>query len=53
MMQLFVSNKVFVKVYSMKYEKKTFNALKLSCKEVGAPKAFIVDYSQTEKSNKV
>ena len=53
MMQLFVSNKGFVKVYDMKSEKEFINALKLFCKEVGAPKAFIVHYSRTEKSNNV
>ena len=53
MMQLFVSDKGFVKVYGMKSEKEFLNALKLFCKEVGAPKAFIVDSDRTEKSNKV
>ena len=53
MMQLFVSDKGFVKVYGMKSEKEFINALKLFCKEVGAPKAFIVDGAQVEKSNKV
>ena len=32
MMQLFVSDKGFVKVYGMKSEKEFINALKLSCK---------------------
>ena len=53
MMQLFVSDKGFVKVYGMKSEKQFINALKLFCKAVGAPKAIIVDSAQTEKSNKV
>ena len=53
MMQLFVSNKGFVKVYGMKSEKEYINALKRLCKEVGAPKAFIVDSARTKKSNKV
>ena len=53
MMQLFMSDKGFVKVYGMKYEKEFTNALKLFCKEVGAPKSIIVDSSRTEKSNKV
>ena len=52
MMQLFVSNKDFVKVYGVKSEKESISALKLFCKEVGAPKAFIVDSACTEKSNK-
>ena len=53
MMQLFVSDKGFFKVYGMKSEKEFINYLKLFCKEVGVPKAFIVDSAQTEKSNKV
>ena len=53
MMQLFVSNKGFVKVYGMKSEKEYINALKRLCKEVGAPKAFIFDSARTKKSNKV
>ena len=53
MMQLFLSDKRFVKVYGMKSEKGFINALKLFFKEVGAPKAFIVDSSRTENSNKV
>ena len=53
MMQLFVSDKGFVKVYGMKSEKEFINAFKIFCKEVGAPKEIIVDSSQTEKSNKV
>ena len=52
-MQLFVSNKGFVKVYGMKSEKEYINALKLFCKEVGAPKAFIVDRAQAQTSKKV
>ena len=53
MMQLFVSDKGFVKVYGMKSEKEFINALKLFCKEVGAPKAFIVDRAQAQTSKKV
>ena len=53
MMQLFVRAKGFVKVYGMRSEKECINTLKLFCKEVGAPKAFIVDSARTEKSNKV
>ena len=43
MMQIFVIGKGFVKVYKMKYDKEFVKALKIFCKEVGAPKAFIVD----------
>ena len=37
----------------MKSEKEFINALKLFCKEVGAPKAFIVDRAQAQTSKKV
>ena len=53
MMQLFLSNKGFVKVYDVKSEKELINTLKLFCKEVWAPKAFMVNGARTEKSNKV
>ena len=53
MMQLFVSDKGFVKVYDVKSEKELINTLKLFCKEVWAPKAFMVNGARTEKSNKV
>ena len=52
-MQLFVSDKGFVKVYAMKSEKEFINALKLFWKEVGAPIEIFVDSSRTYKSNKV
>ena len=52
-MQLFMSDKGFVKVYGMKSEKEFINAFKLFCKEVGAPKAFIVDRAQAQTSKKV
>ena len=45
MMQLFVSDKGFVKVYGMKSESEFPDALKLFCKEVEAPKAIVVDLS--------
>ena len=48
-MQLFVSDKGFVKVYGMKYEKEFVKAHKLFCKEVRAPKAFIADPRPYEK----
>ena len=50
-MQLFVSNKGFVKVYGT--EKEFINTLKLFCKEVGAPQAFIIDRTQAQTSKKV
>ena len=53
MMQLFVSDKGFVKVYGMKSESQFTDALKLFCKEVGAPKAIIVDPYSAQKSEKV
>ena len=53
MMQLFVSDKGFVKVYGMKSESQFPDALKLFCKEVGAPKAIIVDPYSAQKSEKV
>ena len=52
-MQLFVSDKGFVKVYDVKSEKELINTLKLFCKEVWTPKAFMVNGARTEKSNKV
>ena len=53
MMQLFVSDKGFIKVYGMKYEKEMINALKLFFKEVGIPKAFIMDPHPSQKSKGV
>ena len=53
MMQLFVSDKGFVKVYGMKSEREFINALKLFCKEVGAPTAIVVDPHASQKSNQV
>ena len=53
MMQLFVSDKGFVKFYRMKYEKEFVKALKLLFKELGAPKAFIVDPHPYKKINEV
>ena len=52
-MQLFVSDKDFVKVYGMKSETEILNAVKMFCKEVGVPKAVIVDPSPNQKSDKV
>ena len=53
MIQLFVSDKGFVKVYDVKSKKELINTLKLFCKEVWAPKAFMANGARTEKSNKV
>ena len=53
MMQLFVSDKGFVKVYRIKYEKEFVKYLKLFYKEVGSPKAFIVYPHKSQKSNGV
>ena len=53
MMQIFVSDKCFVKVHRMKYEKEFVKALKIFCKEVESPKAFILDPHPYNKSNKV
>ena len=52
-MQLFVSDKGFFKVYQMKSEKEFVKALKLFCKEVGAPKEFIVGPHPSQKINEV
>ena len=51
MMQIFVSDKDFVKVYRIKSDKELVKYLKLFCKEVVAPKAFIVDPHPYQKSN--
>ena len=53
MMQIFVSDKDFVKVYRIKYEKDFVKDLKLFCRDVGAPKLFIVDPHPYQKSNEV
>ena len=52
MMQLFVSDKGFVKVYGMKSQTEFANALKLFCKEVGAPTAMIVDPHRSQKKQR-
>ena len=52
-MQLFVSDKGFVKVYGMK-SKGQFNlAFKLFTKEVGVPNAFMLDPSGEQTSNEI
>ena len=53
MMQLFVSDKGFVKVYGMKSTSNFLGAVRMFCKEVGAPNAFIVDPHPSQKSEKV
>jgi len=53
MMQLFVSDKGFVKVYGMKSTSDFLSAVRLFCKEVGAPNALIVDPHPAQKSEKV
>ena len=52
-MQLFVSDKVFIKVYGMKRKSEFPQALKLFSKEVGVPNAFILDTSGEQTSNVV
>ena len=49
-MQLFVSDKGFVKVCGMRSEKENVDALELFCKEVGAPRAIVVDPAKSQKS---
>ena len=53
MIQLFVSEKCFVKFYGMKSEKEFVKALNIFCKEVGAPKSFIVYHHLSQKRNEV
>ena len=53
MMQLFVSDKGFVKVYGMKTTKDIPNAVHLFAKEVGAPNCFICDPNSNQKSKEV
>ena len=52
-MQLFVSDKGFMKVYGMKSAKEFPQALKLFCKEVGVPRALVVDPHKSNKSVEV
>ena len=52
-MQLFVSDKGFVKVYGMRSEKYFLQAIKLFCKEVGGPTVFIVNPSVAQTNNEV
>ena len=50
-MQLFVSDKVFIKVYGMKRKSEFPQALKLLSKEVGVPNDLILDPSGEQISN--
>ena len=52
-MQLFVSDKVFIKVYGMKSKSEFPQALKLFSKEVGVPNDFTLDPSGEQTSNVV
>jgi hypothetical protein len=53
MMQLFVSDKGFVKVYGMKGLTEIPLAMKMFAKEVGAPNAFVCDPHRNQKSQEV
>ena len=53
MMQLFVSNKVFVYNVSMKYRGEFHSALKMFAKEIGVPLYLIIDPSWEQTSAKV
>ena len=53
MMQLFVSDKGFLKVYGMKTQKDIPAAMKLFAKEVGAPDCFVCDPQSNQKSKEV
>ena len=52
-MQLFVSEKCFVKVYGIRLEKESLQGIKLSCREVEVPTSFIVDPSVSQTKNEV
>ena len=52
-MQLFVSDKGFVKVYRTKDEKDLLQEIQLLFKEFGAPTEFIVDHSGAQMKNEV
>jgi hypothetical protein len=53
MMQIFVSDKGFVKVYGMKSLKDIPAAMKLFAKEVSSPNAFVWDSHRNQKSQEV
>jgi len=52
-MQLFISDKGYMKVYGMTSPKQFKDALKLFCKEVGVPKAVVCDPHRSNISNEV
>jgi hypothetical protein len=53
MMQIFVSDKGFVKVYGMTSQTDIPKAMKLFAKEVGAPNTFVCDPHSNQKSKEV
>ena len=53
MMQLFVSDKGFIKVYGMTSVKQIPQAMKMFAKEVGAPNCFVCDPHANQKSKEV
>ena len=53
MIQLFVSDDGFIKVYGMKLGTELLNTVKLFCKEAGVPKIVIVDSRSNKTSDKV
>jgi hypothetical protein len=53
MMQIFVSDKGFVKVYGMTSQTDIPKAMKLFAKEVGAPNTFVCDPHPNQKSKEV
>ena len=53
MMQIFVSDKGFVKVYGMKSVTEIPAAIRLFAKEVGAPNCFVCDPHANQKSKEV
>ena len=53
MMQLFVSDKGFMKVYGMTSTSQIPQAQRLFCKEVGVPNAFVCDPHAAQKSKEV
>ena len=53
MIQLFVSDKGFLKVYGMKSVKDIPAAMKMFAKEVGAPNCFVCDPHKNQKSKEV
>ena len=52
-MQLFLSDKEFVKAYGMRSDKEFLQVIKIFCKQVGVPIAFIFDPSVAQTKNEV